>query len=131
MEVLEPLWHLFCEQKKVWDQHNEDEPLTSISDTSLFVEVCTNLIVIYHWRELPRLSFLSRQTQKWSFVAKKVCLPRQNLLFLQKLCLKSLVCRDNSKLVVTKHLSRQKYDTRLSRENFRCDKNDTCGTSRQ
>ena len=69
----------------------------------------------YHWRELPPVSFLSRQKclsrQNPSFVATKVCLSRQKWYLSQQ------------NIFVNKSLllSRQ---TRVCRDN-----NDTCGSS--
>ena len=48
-----------------------------------------------HWRELPHVSFLSRQNT--SFAATKVCLPRQNFY------------RDKIMFAGTKVLTRQKW----------------------
>ena len=94
--------------------------------------------VLYHWRELPQVSFLS--TQNTSFVATKVCLPRQKYVCRNKhtfvateICLRHVfvatnisrdksmlvateifvateiyVCRDKHTFVATKVLSRQK-----------------------
>ena len=59
---------------------------------------------VYHWRELPKVSFLSRQRQNTSFVATKVCLPhlsRQNRLLRQNI---TRVCRDNYILCLSRHL---------------------------
>ena len=72
--------------------------------------------VTYHWRELPQVSCLSRQTRvcrdKHVFVATKVCLSRQtfcrdkhifvaaSLLLSRQTC----VCRDKTRL-----LTRQKF----------------------
>ena len=89
--------------------------------------------------ELPQVSF-----------ATKVCLPRQS--FLSRTTI-TRVCRDKSKPVATKKLSRQKYVCRdkhfcrdkilfvatkicLSLQTYFCrdkrrDKNDACGSSRQ
>ena len=95
-----------------------------------------------HWRELPQVSFLSRQSfaaANTSFVATKVCLWRQNV-FRDK-----IVCRDEHK---TRLLSRQNYasiifvatNILLSQQRtcfvvtntcFCRNKNDTCDSPRQ
>ena len=62
----------------------------------------------YHWRELPPVSFLSRQKclsrQNPSFVATKVCLSRQNGICRNKIFLltKAYFCLDKHVFVATK-----------------------------
>ena len=76
----------------------------------------------YQWRELPQVSFLSRQffCDKHMFVATK-----------------RVFCRDKSMLVATKVLSRQFFEiifvmTKVLRQTRVCrDKNGTSGSSRQ
>ena len=61
--------------------------------------------VSYHWRELPQVSFLSRQTfcrdkhvrQNMSFISTKICLSRQTYF-----------CGDKSFVATNIILSRQK-----------------------
>jgi len=85
--------------------------------------------VYYHWRELPQVSFLSRQTCVWRekqvFVATKIWLSPPN-----KIEYGPGVCRDKS-FVATKYFCRDKIRV-LTRQPPVCrDKNDTCGSSRQ
>ena len=56
----------------------------------------TEQLFEHHWRELPQVSFLLRQTQKTCFVATKVCLPRQSF------------CRNKVLFVATKYFCRNK-----------------------
>ena len=64
--------------------------------------------VIYHWRELPQVSFLSLQNR--SFVTTKVCLPHQN------------ICLDKILFVATKYFCRNKSNTCPSQQKLCCDK---------
>ena len=73
--------------------------------------------LIYHWRELTQVSFLSGQNT--CFVSTKVCLSRQNFinscLSRQNSCHNKMFCRDKHNFVATNiTLSRQAY--------FCCDK---------
>ena len=109
----------------------------------------------YHWRELPQVLFLSRQTRvcrgeknvfccdkdmlvtttllsRQNYVATSILLSRQTRVCRDKTC----ICRDKTRLLSrqnyvcrNKYLSRQK--TCLSQQKFSRDKNDTCGSSRQ
>ena len=87
--------------------------------------------VFYHWRELPQVLFLSRQTRvcrEKRFVSTSILLSRQKTCFVAKnTCDKIIACRDKTRvyrdtvclsrhnfrrdeiLVLTKVLSRQKY----------------------
>ena len=86
---------------------------------SLLYAVCAISPIIYHWRELPQVSFLSRQTRVcWdktrllsrqnyacrdkTFVATKLCLSQQNIVVATTVFVATKVCRYKSKLVATK-----------------------------
>ena len=80
------------------------------------------LSLYYHWRELPQVSFLSRQIRRLCRDKSMLVLSRQNYV-----CGDKYLSRQNTCFVATNtHLSRQ---TRVCRDKH--DKNDTCGSSRQ
>ena len=86
----------------------------------------------YHWRELPQVTFLSRQKvccNKHTFVATKLCLLRQISVMTKVLSPQTCVCRDKKFCRNTKIVARTIF---LLRQDVFChDKNDTCVSSCQ
>ena len=84
----------------------------AITDYSQSLEV-TNIIVVltYHWRELPQVSFLSRQT--------RVCRDKIKLVAI-KLLLRQKFCHDKHAFIATKDMfvATKMISTCLSRQTF-------------
>ena len=83
---------------------------------------------LYHWQELPQVSFLSRQKfclNKHGFVIANTCLFQQNMSFVAtKVCLlRQNFCRDKIVFVVTKYFCCDKTMF-VATKYFCCDK--TC-----
>ena len=76
---------------------------------------------LYHWRELPQVSFLSRQmfcrgTRLFvSMFAVTKLLSQQNYVSRQNIFVVTHICRDKNVFVTTKVLSRQAYFCRDKR----------------
>ena len=102
----------------------------------------------YSWRELPQVSFLSRQNvcHDKRFVSTSIHLSWQTRFCRDKtrlLSRQTYACRDKTFVATNTCLSRQKYilsrikmcfvmtNTWLSRQNFCPEKNDTCDSCRQ
>ena len=71
------------------------------------------LPLLYHWRELPQLSFLSRQTgvclDKHVFVETKHVFCRDKIMFVETIFLRQIFCRNKHVFFATSILlSRQK-----------------------
>ena len=114
---------------------------------------CWKSVVQYRWQELPQVSFLLRQKfchdkrvcwDKHVFVTTKqvFCCNKSMLVTTKFSSWRTRVCRDKHNFVTTDKvfvstktfvvasilLLQQK--TCLSKQNFCCDRNDTCGSSR-
>ena len=90
------------------------QPLCAIAD----INICAHKIpntgshATYHWRELPKVSFLSRQT----------CVCRNRTVFCRVksmlVATNTYACRDKHNFVATKVFSRQAYFCRDERRVF-------------